>query len=94
VCWGPWPDDDVGHTPRGVASRRVSWVLVGSAVLLLLSMLLRGLPEPTPVGDIAIAELYVLHVTRTIGPFGPYSQYSWHHPGPAMFQLLAPLYVA
>jgi hypothetical protein len=42
-----------------------------------------------PVGDLAIIEL----VTRDVGHhpvlLGPYSRFGWHHPGPAMFTLLA-----
>jgi hypothetical protein len=45
-----------------------------------------------PLGDLAIIEL----TTRDVGHhqvlLGPYSRFGWHHPGPAMFVLLATPY--
>jgi len=45
-----------------------------------------------PLGDLAIIEL----ATRDVGHhqvlLGPYSRFGWHHPGPAMFLLLAAPY--
>jgi hypothetical protein len=46
------------------------------------------------IGDGAFLELGTLHSVRGIWPFGPYSQFGRHHPGPLYFYLLAPLYAA
>jgi hypothetical protein len=87
-----------GLIERRVAARGmwrgVSWGLIAAAVAITLATLLRGAPQGIATGDAAVAELYVLHAMRTAWPFGPYSQYFWHHPGPAMFYALAPLYGA
>lgn len=77
-----------------VMLRGISWGLIAAAVAITLATLLRGTPQGIATGDAAVAELYVLHAMRTAWPFGPYSQYFWHHPGPAMFYVLAPLYGA
>ena len=43
-------------------------------------------------GDSAIVELYTLQATRGEQLLGPYSRMRWHHPGPAFFYALAPVY--
>jgi hypothetical protein len=43
-------------------------------------------------GDLGFLELYTLRATEGLQLTGPYSQRLWHHPGPAYFYLLAPLY--
>ena len=43
-------------------------------------------------GDGALLELYTVHASRGFWPFGPYSHFGWHHPGPLLFYLLAPIY--
>lgn len=78
------------HRPWRVGS----WTCLAAAAALVWAMTLRGRPEAYPGGDLAVAELYVVHTIRTVWPLGPYSQFYWHHPGPLMFQLLAPLYAA
>jgi hypothetical protein len=45
-----------------------------------------------PFSDVAFIELDVRQATHLAAHLGPYSQYGWHHPGPAMFYLFAPLY--
>ena len=74
--------------------RVASWTCLGGAAAVVAAMALRGRPDAYPTGDFAVAELYVVHTIRTAWPLGPYSQFYWHHPGPLMFQLLAPLYAA
>ena len=74
--------------------RAASWACLGGAAALVAAIALRGRPDAYPAGDLAIVELYVVHTTRTAWTLGPYSQFYWHHPGPLMFQLLAPLYAA
>jgi hypothetical protein len=51
-----------------------------------------SLPDETQYGDMALIELYTREAATGDLDVGPYSRYRWHHPGPAMFYLLAPLY--
>jgi hypothetical protein len=74
--------------------RVASWTCLAAAAAFVAAIALRGRPDAYPAGDLAVAELYVLHTTRGTWALGPYSQFYWHHPGPLMFQLLAPLYAA
>jgi hypothetical protein len=79
----------------GAASRRrrmVSWALVGAAGAIALGISLREAPRGVALADAAIGEFYVLYALKGAWQLGPYSQYFWHHPGPAMFYMLAPLY--
>jgi hypothetical protein len=59
----------------------------------LLAMFVRSTPDAFPSGDAAVLELYTIYVTERVWFLGPYSQFGWHHPGPLLFYLLAPLYV-
>lgn len=45
-----------------------------------------------PIGDIALVELYTREAMAGRLLVGAYSRFGWHHPGPAYFYLLAPLY--
>lgn len=47
-----------------------------------------------PVADEAVTELAALNALHGRQLLGPYSRYSWHHPGPALFYFLAPFYEA
>src|SRR5262252_8031899 len=71
--------------------RRLTIVLV---VAVLALIFVRSMADDYAIGDGAFLELYTLHSVRGIWPFGPYSQFGWHHPGPLYFYLLAPLYAA
>ena len=42
-----------------------------------------------PIGDMAAIELFTRDVGQRAVMIGPYSRDGWHHPGPAMFYLLA-----
>jgi hypothetical protein len=42
-----------------------------------------------PIGDLATTELVTRDVGRYAVEIGPYSRDGWHHPGPALFYLLA-----
>ncbi len=69
-------------------------VVVVVAVLVMGTIkLARTLGQPfTSGGDAAFLEIQIrqaLHGTVTLGP---YSRYGWHHPGPAVFYLFAPVY--
>jgi hypothetical protein len=46
----------------------------------------------TSGGDDAFIELGVRAALRHVPTVGPYSRFGWHHPGPLMFELFAPLY--
>lgn len=43
-------------------------------------------------GDSAVIELQVRRALRWQALVGPYSRFGWHHPGPALFYALAPVY--
>lgn len=44
-------------------------------------------------GDLALVELGVRQTLRLAQPLGLYSRFGWSHPGPAMFEALAPFYL-
>jgi hypothetical protein len=67
-------------------------VAVAVSLLGLASIARRGGPT-WAVGDGALIELYTIHATHGRQLLGAYSQYGWHHPGPLLFYLLAPVYV-
>ena len=50
-------------------------------------------PETYPVADTATTSLYTLRAARGELAVGSYSRYGWNHPGPLLYQLLAPPYV-
>ena len=56
------------------------------AGLLALIWLAHAAPVQYPVSDIAVTELYTRLAGRGELLVGPYSRYSWHHPGPFYFQ--------
>jgi hypothetical protein len=85
-----------------VAPRRSgpdAWVLTGWCLLLLLPFgvaayrLFAG-GDFAPSGDGAIAELAIHDVGRHPVLLGAYSRWRFHHPGPAVFYALAPVYRA
>jgi hypothetical protein len=47
-----------------------------------------------PVSDLAVTESYTILASQGRLLVGPYSRFSWHHPGPIYFYLLAPFYKA
>jgi hypothetical protein len=53
----------------------------------------RAATPVSPVSDGAVIELYTLYAVRGQQLLGPYSQFGWHHPGPAIFYALAPFYL-
>lgn len=76
-------------TPR---SRRVIWAIAALFTTLAVAAVIRVLPDTAPNSDFAVTDLRVLNLIRHLDPEGPYSRFGWDHPGPAYFQLLAPLY--
>jgi hypothetical protein len=53
-----------------------------------------GVPDNLFTGDGAVLELHTWQAAHGLQLLGPYSRFSWSHPGPAMFYLAAPLYEA
>jgi hypothetical protein len=70
-------------------------VVVALSVFLVTAFALQSAADTYyALSDRAVIEIDTLHVLRHGWLLGPYSQYSWNHPGPAYFYLLAPLYAA
>jgi len=76
-------------------------LVLGLVALLLLPpialaarQLAAGLPDITVGSDPALVELATLDAARGRQLLGPYSRFGFHHPGPAMFYLLLPGYLA
>jgi hypothetical protein len=69
--------------------------LLAVAVPLLVGALRLGLTLDRPFtsgGDVAFIELAVRQVLHGGVALGPYSRFGWHHPGPSLFYLFAPVY--
>ncbi len=49
-------------------------------------------PETHPWGDTATTSIYAMRAARGELATGAYSRFEWNHPGPLLYQLLAPLY--
>ncbi len=60
--------------------------------LMLLLAQIRRAPETYPWGDTATTSIYALRAARGDLSVGAYSRFHWNHPGPLLYQLLAPLY--
>ena len=54
----------------------------------------KGVPDVMLTGDGASLEIRTLHAARGTQLLGPYSRFHWSHPGPALFYLALPFYVA
>src|SRR3954467_14574849 len=49
--------------------------------------------EPSfPFSDLAVTETYTILASQGRLFLGPYSRFSWHHPGPIYFYALVPFY--
>ena len=78
---------------RSGALRRTMAVLAGILTIgVLIGACVGGTPDDYPMGDAAFTELYCLYSVRGIWPFGPYSQFGFHHPGPLFYYAVAPFY--
>ena len=77
---------------RGPA--RIALLVASAAFLVLVLFVARRAAPMFPVADEAVTELATLNALHGRQLLGPYSRYPWHHPGPAIFYLLAPLYEA
>lgn len=74
--------------------RRVALALLAICGFLATVIVARGAAPTWPTADAAVIEMYTIHALQGRQFLGPYSQFRWHHPGPAMFYLLAPFYLA
>lgn len=89
-----------GHRGRssGVVLRMVSiegWIALGMTavpILVILVLSSRAAPGWMPVTDWALIELRVRDVGRSVPLLGVPSAVGFHHPGPMMYLMLAPLY--
>jgi hypothetical protein len=75
---------------------RPVWTRLAQCLLVLFGLLALTVVASTgantwAVGDGAMIELYTLYASQARQMLGPYSQFGWHHPGPLMFYLLAPI---
>jgi hypothetical protein len=70
-------------------------ILVATSIVIALGLLLVQMaraPETYPWGDTAITSIATLSAARGSLATGAYSRFQWNHPGPLLYQLLAPLY--
>jgi hypothetical protein len=71
-------------------------ILIPATFVIVLGLLLvqiRSAPETHPWGDTAITSINTLRAARGNLAEGTYSRFHWNHPGPLLYQVLAPLYV-
>ena len=76
----------------------IRWLLsslVATTVVIALGLMLGQIsraPETYPWGDTAITSISTLRAARGDLATGAYSRFRWNHPGPLLYQVLAPLY--
>lgn len=78
-----------------IARRPASLALTATAATLCLLAVLwqiRRAPESYPFADSAATSIYTLRAVKGELATGAYSRFQWHHPGPMLYQALAPLY--
>jgi hypothetical protein len=71
-------------------------ILISAASVIAIALLIvqiRSAPESHPWGDTAITSINTLRAARGNLAEGAYSRFHWNHPGPLLYQMLAPLYV-
>ena len=77
--------------------RRSTRLILGSIALVLaiglLLVQIRSAPESHPWGDTAITSINTARAARGDLAEGAYSRFHWNHPGPLLYQVLAPLYM-
>lgn len=71
---------------------RAAFAVAGVVFLIVVLLIARRSAPMFPVSDEAVTELATLNALHGRQWLGPYSRYPWHHPGPALFYLLAPFY--
>ena len=72
--------------------RAIAFFGLGVCAIVFFPTITRSAGPKWPTGDNAMIELYTLHAAHGRQLVGAYSQYGWHHPGPMMFYLMAPVY--
>jgi hypothetical protein len=76
-------------------SSAFAWCAVAIALLAAIAVALTRHAAPNfPVSDLAVTETYTILASQGRLLVGPYSRFSWHHPGPIYFYLVAPFYKA
>lgn len=73
-----------------VMSLAIAIGIAGLVAVLLVSI--RRAPETYPWGDTAATSIYTLRAATDGLAVGSYSRFHWNHPGPLLYELLAPLY--
>jgi hypothetical protein len=71
-------------------------ILISAAVVIVVGLVIvsvRSAPETYPWGDTAITSINTLRAARGNLAEGAYSRFHWNHPGPLLYQILAPAYV-
>lgn len=96
------PDSDSRNVGDSRPQQNPLWrnlVALGVVIVVLsppLFLLVRTISAPLPdfpiADDPALIELYTLRASQGTQLQGPYSRFGFHHPGPALFYLLAPFY--
>jgi hypothetical protein len=78
--------------------RRLSAYAVGAVAIALAAAMTTAVTRHAgpdfPVSDLAVTETYTILASQGRLLVGPYSRFSWHHPGPMYFYVLAPFYNA
>jgi hypothetical protein len=84
ALWLAWP----WARGRTIAAAAIAaW-----SVLVLCAYARTASPEFIPTSDVAVIESYTMFAAEGRLFVGPYSRFGWHHPGPALFYLLAPFH--
>jgi hypothetical protein len=73
--------------------RLMGSLLVIVAMVAAIGWHVRHAPETYPYADTATTSIYTLRAAHGELATGAYSRFGWHHPGPLLYQLLAPGYV-
>lgn len=86
------------RSSAGERVRRARWwwwpaALLSVASVASVAWLVTTTPAAFPFGDVALIEIVTGTALRQPVMLGPYSQFGWNHPGPAMFYALAPFYL-
>jgi hypothetical protein len=68
-------------------------VLAAALLIAAIAWHVRAAPETYPYADSATTSIYTLRAARGELATGAYSRFGWHHPGPLLYQVLAPAYV-
>src|SRR4051794_25498581 len=86
-------DPDERRARRLPLPTPVSLLVVAIPLVVGTVRLAATLPRPfTAGGDVAFIELTIRDALHGRVSLGPYSRFAWHHLGPAVFYLYAPLY--